>query len=44
MREVLTDMSLREPKCIEPACLAAMREVVNHKIDLFHATGKAALY
>ena len=44
MREVLTDMSLREPNCIEPACLAAMREVVNHKIDLFHATGKAALY
>lgn len=44
MREVLQDKLLREPNCIEPVCLDAMEEVVNHKIDLFHATGKAALY
>lgn len=44
MREVLADPLLREPNCIEPPCLEAMKEVVNHKIDLFHATGKASLY
>ena len=44
MREVLEDKHLREPNCIEPACIEAMKEVVNHKIDLFGATSKAALY
>jgi fructose-bisphosphate aldolase class II len=44
MREVLEDKHLREPNCIEPACIEAMKEVVAHKIKLFGAEGKAALY
>lgn len=44
MREVLKDESLREPNVIQPACIAAMKETAYHKIELFHADGKAALY
>lgn len=44
MREVLKDESLREPNVIQPACIAAMKETVYHKIELFQADGKAALY
>ncbi|HCD42537.1 MAG TPA: ketose-bisphosphate aldolase [Lachnoclostridium sp.] len=44
MREVLTDNSLREPNMIEPPCMKAMKEVAYHKIRLFKADGKAALY
>jgi ketose-bisphosphate aldolases len=44
MREVLKDQSVREPNVIQPPCEAAMKEVANHKIDLFEATGKASLY
>ncbi len=44
MREVLQDDSLREPFHIEPPCIAAMKEVACHKIELFQAAGKAALY
>lgn len=43
-REVLQDPVLREPLEIYPPCIAAMQEVARHKIDLFNATGKAALY
>ena len=44
MREVLKDDSLREPNVIQPACIAAMKETAYHKIELFQADGKAALY
>ena len=44
MREVLKDESLREPNVIQPACIAAMKETASHKIELFQADGKAALY
>lgn len=44
MREVLTDDSLREPNMIQPPCIEAMKVVAYDKIELFNATGKAALY
>lgn len=44
MREVLADVSLREPGAIQPACIAAMKETAYHKIALFQAEGKADLY
>lgn len=44
MREVLEDNSLREPNMIEPPCIDAMKEVAYHKIRLFKADKKAALY
>lgn len=44
MREVLQDKNVREPNVIEPACIEAMKEVAAHKIKLFQADGKAALY
>ena len=43
-REVLKDPVIREPNAIYPPCIKAMKEVAYHKIDLFDATGKAALY
>jgi fructose-bisphosphate aldolase class II len=44
MRDVLTDLDLREPNMVQPACIAAMKEAAAKKIDLFDAAGKAALY
>lgn len=44
MREILRDGSLREPNVIQPACVAAMKDVAAQKIDLFAAAGKADLY
>jgi fructose-bisphosphate aldolase class II len=44
MREVLQDVSLREPNSIQPACIEAMKIVAAQKIDLFGAAGQAALY
>jgi fructose-bisphosphate aldolase class II len=44
MRQVLQDTTLREPLAIQPACVAAMKDVAAQKIDLFDAAGKAALY
>lgn len=44
MREVLADAGLREPNSIQPPCVAAMKQVAAHKIELFEADGKAALY
>ncbi|HMQ54043.1 MAG TPA: ketose-bisphosphate aldolase [Anaerolineae bacterium] len=43
-REVLTNPTLREPNSIYPPCIEAMKKVAYHKIDLFDAAGKAALY
>lgn len=43
-REVLADPLIREPNSIYPLCIAAMKKVACYKIDLFNATGKAALY
>lgn len=43
-REVLADPTLREPNSIYPPCIEAMKKVCHHKIDLFDAVGKAALY
>lgn len=43
-REVLANPTLREPNSIYPACIEAMKKVAHHKIDLFDAAGKAALY
>lgn len=43
-REMLTDASIREPNAIYPPCIEAMKEIVYHKIILFGAEGKAALY
>jgi fructose-bisphosphate aldolase class II len=44
MREVLQNKGLREPNRIEPACVAAMKTVAAHKINLFGAAGTAHLY
>ncbi|MEL7974321.1 ketose-bisphosphate aldolase [Isoptericola sp. F-RaC21] len=44
MRRVLQDQGLREPNEIQPACVAAMKEVAAQKIELFDAAGKASLY
>jgi fructose-bisphosphate aldolase, class II len=44
MREVLTDLDLREPNAIQPECIAAMKQTASKKIDLFDAAGKAELY
>ena len=44
MREVLKDETLREPNVIQPPCMAAMKETVNQKLELFQAVGKATLY
>jgi len=44
MREVLRDLSLREPNMIEPECIKTMKQVAYHKIELFCADGKAELY
>lgn len=43
-REILADPVIREPNAIYPPCIEAMKKVAHHKIDLFDATGKAALY
>jgi fructose-bisphosphate aldolase class II len=43
-RELLSDPGVYEPLLIYPACIDAMKKVARHKIDLFNATGKAALY
>lgn len=43
-RQVLGNPTLREPNSIYPSCIEAMKQVAYHKIDLFDATGKAALY
>lgn len=43
-REVLSNPTLREPNSIYPACIDAMKTVAHHKIRLFNAAGKAALY
>jgi fructose-bisphosphate aldolase class II len=41
---VLADQGLYEPLMIYPACIDAMKKVAHHKINLFNAQGKAALY
>lgn len=43
-REVLANQQLYEPLNIYPACIEAMKQVAHHKINLFDAAGKAALY
>lgn len=43
-REVLRDPLLREPNSIYPPCIAAMKEVAHHKLELFNTAGKASLY
>lgn len=43
-RQVLANPVIREPNSIYPPCIEAMKQVAYHKIDLFDATGKAALY
>jgi fructose-bisphosphate aldolase class II len=46
MRQVLNEGAegLREPWDIEPACEAALAEVVHHKNELFNALGRQSLY
>ncbi len=44
MREVLADLSMREPNTIQPPCIEAMKVTAAEKIDLFQAAGKARLY
>jgi fructose-bisphosphate aldolase class II len=44
MREVLKDESVRTPNSATPPCVAAMKEVAAHKIELFRTGGKASLY
>jgi fructose-bisphosphate aldolase class II len=43
-REILADPVIREPNSIYPPCIEAMKKVAYHKIELFNADGKAALY
>lgn len=44
MREVLKDVSIREPNQIEPPCIGALKEVAYQKIELFRCEHKAELY
>lgn len=44
MKEVLAETKSWEPNKIEPACIKAMSEVVEHKLRLFDTVGKASLY
>lgn len=44
MREVLKDENLREPNILQPPCIEAMQQVVEHKLTLFRTIGKAELY
>lgn len=45
MREVLgTDVRLREPNAIQPACVEAMKVVAAHKIDILGDADRAKLY
>jgi len=44
MREVLADLTLREPNTIQPPAIEAMNAVAAQKIELFDAAGKADLY
>lgn len=43
-RNVLKDMSLREPNQIYPPCIKAMKQVMYHKIDLFNDGDKVKYY
>ena len=43
-RQVLEDESLLEPNVIYPPCIEEMKKVMRQKMDLFHTTGKAAVY
>jgi fructose-bisphosphate aldolase, class II len=43
-RELLADLGIYEPLMIYPACIDSMKVVAHHKINLFNAAGKAALY
>lgn len=43
-REVLVDPAIREPNAIYPPCIAAMKQVIYHKIDLFNDADKAKYY
>jgi fructose-bisphosphate aldolase class II len=40
MREVLNDLSLREPNVIQPSCIAAMKEVAYQRSISFLPLGK----
>jgi fructose-bisphosphate aldolase class II len=44
MREILADLSVREPNTIQPPSIVAMQGVAEHKIRLFGAKDKASLY
>ena len=44
MREILSDLKVREPNVIEPPCIQAMKETAADRIRWFGAEGKAALY
>ena len=44
MREILKDETIRTPDSATPPCVAAMKEVVARKIDLFRTGGKVSLY
>ncbi|SMP65924.1 fructose-bisphosphate aldolase, class II [Sphaerochaeta associata] len=43
-REVLQDLSLREPNAIYPPCIESMKQVIYQKIDLFKDANRAHLY
>ena len=43
-REVLADQTLREPNAIYPPCIAATKEVIDHKLALFNAVDAARFY
>lgn len=43
-REILTDLTLREPNAIYPPCIEATKEVVYHKLNLFNAVDAARFY
>jgi fructose-bisphosphate aldolase class II len=43
-REILQDPVIREPNAIYPACIDAMKAVIDHKIELFNDANKAKYY
>lgn len=44
MRIVLSNNGLYEPNQIYPSCMNKVKEVVEHKMNIFNTAGKAALY
>jgi fructose-bisphosphate aldolase class II len=43
-REVLADLTLREPHAIYPPCIDATKQVIRHKLNLFNTIDAVSFY